>query len=140
MMDFDTIIRSVNAAVDAEINENGALPIGEIIATLRACAPAAEVRFEPSGQPFGTVQSYRGFYRLPAADAGDKPAKVEDVLIALEEAIDGREHYGYKGGEYVFNRAHPLFHANYGDTSGMAVTRITSDDEAVLLHCSQVYE
>lgn len=115
------------------------LTIGDLLRGLNGIDNTKDVRFDfgyfrPSG-----VGSYRGYYSDLSFryTIGREYPTVQEVIDMLENAI-GKDFEGYKGGSYTMSVASPVWVANYGEASGVAVVDVLDLGHAVILETELV--
>lgn len=127
-------LKAADAHVDDTIHRSESIPLGEIRALLAQADPERDVRTD-DGRYLGEIYSYRGYYRLPSVMPSDEPSTVGALIAEIDKALSGEVYTGYKGGEYVYNRSHPLFVADYGtcDGTGVIGVNVAGDEHVVLM-------
>jgi hypothetical protein len=104
------------------------LSLGDFIETL-SNAPHDSLVFlstSTSSEPSATMpefNSYRGYYHDIALEPWNGTLTVEQLLSAANDAC-GRTFEGYKGGDFTMDADTPLWIANYGSASGIAIRYI----------------
>lgn len=118
------------------------ITINELLTLLRgAPKPDGKVSYAFGWCLPTTIESWRGIYAQPAlgwqpyhACTGEPPT-VASLIKELEEAIDGREFTGWKGGQYSYTGDEPLHVDNPGEVSHTVIERVEiSDWGRVTLH------
>jgi len=115
--------------------------IGQIKEELKKADPTHSVYFSFACCAPTTVNSWRGIYAEPAIGwaptgySGTADAPTVSVLLKeLEDATDGREYTGWKGGEYRYRDSHPLHVDNPGDSTYTKIERVELKAWCVVLH------
>lgn len=108
--------------------------LADLIAALELAASGLDamarpdlVRIEWNLMRPGKWASYRGYYdQIALAFGMPNDDEIEDIDIDnfLHQcwSMVGATVHGYKGGNYVVLKSTPLWVANYGDASGVAIT------------------
>lgn len=125
-----------------------ALTLGEIIDQLSSIPSEMPVRFQHEfrwdtyGSTIVGIDSWRGVYAhlalghdnpdLPVGPKGDPIRTVAELTALLTGAI-GRSFFGYKGGEYIGDRAQEVFVDNYGESGGPGVVGVRVQDGVAYL-------
>lgn len=112
------------------------LTLGGLISALEAAPEADVVAFDTGGHP-GRFGSYRGYYADIAIKTEVAPITVRELLFVARDAL-GRTFEGYKGGDFTMGEDTPLWVAEYGITSGVAVVRATQADGRLVLTTAQI--
>lgn len=116
--------------------------IGEVLSGLRKCRQELRVFFDFCNRFPMRVGSWRGNYCEAALEHGPcvytnpritRPPTVAELIERLEDSIDGREHAGWKGGEYAFTDRTPLHVDNPGVCSHTDITGIVEHAHGVLI-------
>jgi hypothetical protein len=135
MSDKENSLQRLVDALSAQSQRDRAnyhLTLGKAIDILAKTDPNRPVKVISDGNhSLGPVDSYRGYY----VDLAFTPININHagaVLKNLREAL-GAMFEGYKGGEYVMTEKTPLWIAEYGDASEIAVM-----DFVVTPDCVQV--
>lgn len=117
------------------------MTIAELLDALNRARPSADVVFAFGGCVPTTVASSRGDYATPALGwsaagyTGEGVAPTVGALVVeLEEATDGREYPGWKGGEYRFTREQSICVDNPGDWTSTHLAWVEDQDWRVVLH------
>lgn len=85
----------------------------------------------------GYITSYRGYYDRPAitidrADGESSCPRVRSVRREVEDAIGARV-AGWKGGEYVLEEDKPVYAADAGDSTNLAILDVVVGDGRAIL-------
>lgn len=122
-MDIQKMMNAVSAET-RRIRSQYHLTLGEAIEALEKLPGDAPVVFDIGKSP-ALLDSYRGYYDDLAfsVDNGNPPT-VDGVLALCRRALDAT-FGGYKGGDFVMTAETPLWVAEYGEASGIAVIGIT---------------
>ena len=92
------------------------LTLGGLIKQLESLPPGLPVKFDWNGEyPFQEM-SYRGYYSDLAFDWRESPITDVTRLLSLSQDALDSTYEGYKGGDFVMDKATPLWAAPYGDT------------------------
>lgn len=116
------------------------MKIKEVLATLRIANPEAKVYYGFGYLFPTTVNSWRGIYAEPALGWSEShgivrtPPTVAALIAEIENAIDGREFTGYKGGEFSYTEDSTLHIDNYSEYSSTEIYRIEVNDSRVVIH------
>lgn len=103
------------------------ITIGELLEKLHAVQDnKAMVVYDFCGIIPTKINSWRGVYAEPALGWKVWSYKDTDVMVStlveeLEQAIDGRMYFGWKGGEYFYTKDSPLHVDNPGESSDTAI-------------------
>jgi hypothetical protein len=102
------------------------MTVGDLIDELKRSPPENSLvfdfcRYAPMG--WG---SYRGYYEDMALIPRKEDRTVKDFLAEMKEAI-GKKMTGYKGGDYVVQRATPVWVSEHGNADGTYVSGIVRD-------------
>lgn len=116
------------------------LTIGQVMEALETASPEATVYFDFCGVVPTVVDSWRGIYAEAAIghENCQIAPSVTEILLKLREAIDGRKYFGYKGGEFTFDRDTPLHVDNWGECFDTDLTRVEDRGHCVILHTEYV--
>ena len=95
------------------------LTLGKAIELLAAMPTDMPVEFSDGTTPHA-VASYRGYYEDLAVSNCEGVRSVRDLLDVLRPAL-GATFTGYKGGKYVVEQDTPLWQAEPGDASSVAI-------------------
>jgi hypothetical protein len=83
----------------------------------------------------GDISSYRGYYDHVALVPTTNDFNTVGTLIAqLEEALNGKEFTGYKGGEFTYNSKTPVWASKWGNASQLKVTGLTYQDNQIWIN------
>lgn len=115
------------------------LTLGQLIDALENVDQGEPVYFDfPLSAPT-TIHSSRGYYNNAALgwaptgySGGYQAPTVADLLEELKEALT-RIYEGWKGGEYAYSRATPLWVDNPGDWSSTGITEVDTSGYGVVL-------
>lgn len=118
------------------------MTIGELLKHLRSAPHQnARVYFAPFDCVPTKVDSWRGVYAEPAL--GWQPAgysghvatypTVASLTKELEEAVSGRLHEGWKGGEFAYHENQQLHIDNPGDCTYTDISHVIVDDYQVTI-------
>lgn len=113
------------------------LTLGDMIDSLAVIDQTAHLRFAFGLFEVGELASYRGYYDELAlsfeSDTRGKPVRtVGEVKVMLEAAV-GKTFTGWKGGEFLMNRATPLWAARRGEAWQACIVGITEDGATALI-------
>ena len=104
----------------------GCLSLGQLIDRLSKCPPNAHVWVGSGCYRAGEFRSYRGYYEDLALGFGStgEPERVADLLKRAVEAL-GKDHAGWKGGEYRAMPATAVWLDNPGSARGVGLVDVT---------------
>lgn len=119
--------------------------IKEVLDVLRSAEKDARVYFDFCGTFPTSVESWRGVYSEPALGWASyshpeyKTApKVEEVIGAIERAIDGRTFQGWKGGDYSYRDSDTLHIDNQGEYTNTEISGFdVSEHSVTILTCCE---
>lgn len=113
------IQKLVNVISDAGLYERKKyhLTLGRLIDNLMDFPVNLPVKFSNGGYP-GSFGSYRGYYSDMYIDSDGDPINVGEFIKVVHSKMLGQTFEGYKGGDYKMGEDTPLWHAEYGLTSG----------------------
>ena len=130
--------------------EARAISIREILRELKHADPTRVVRYDFVGCVPTTVESWRGVYSEPALGwaatgyssiAQRQPLHtVGDLVSELEAVVQGREHEGWKGGEFSYGPDQTLHVDNPGDCNHTMIVGVEIGSYDVTLLTAQVQE
>ncbi len=103
----------------------------EVLERVQKFTPSRLVELDAGPSPFGP-HSYRGHYSDLALDSQNKPITVSELLKLLKPLV-GKKLVGYKGGEYLMTNDTPLWVAEYGELSNVAIVDIQFESKNVIL-------
>lgn len=122
-MDFQKFIDASNAA-ELRVRSSYHLTLKELIRRLRGHEDLQgdlpvvwDFDFKSGPQ---SAHSYRGYYSDLAFSSG-APLSVKDLRFYLEEKVLDKIFEGYKGGDFLMDGKTPLWCAEYGLSSGIAI-------------------
>lgn len=90
--------------------EYGYMTLGDVV-NICTMYPEFTVEFS-DGRGVGRLM-WRGSYDIPSLEFSDKISTAREVAQNLIEDLE-RVHYGYKGGEYRYNRGDEFYVSSYG--------------------------
>ncbi|MDD4931820.1 MAG: hypothetical protein PHG66_06795 [Candidatus Colwellbacteria bacterium] len=100
------------------------MKIGDLIKELKKGKPFQQVYFDFGGCFPTDVDSWRGVYAEPALGWTNRaidfhtkftPPMVSQLITRLEEAVNGKEFEGYKGGKFKYTKGAEIHIDNYGE-------------------------
>lgn len=113
------------------------ITLGELIEKLEGCNLDATVYYEFANlHPCG-IDSYRGFYEHLAIGYGEEEIKGSDLIALCHDAVLKRFH-GWKGGVYLMDKDTPLWSANVGISTSIAITGVVNDESIVYLKTERI--
>ena len=123
-MEDTAIYQTLNKREDLTKHQ---LTLGDFQTFLKRMPFDRRVRFDfPNAIP-KEFNSYRGYYTDLALGYEDPYGKhlILENFLQYVKSIEGQVFTGYKGGDYTMNRWTPLWAANYGDTTSIAIVGVT---------------
>ncbi len=103
--------------------------IGEVLDFLEnECKPDDYVWFDFAGFQPTTVESWRGIYAEPALGFEESTmdgVKVQQLVKELEDVINGKTFYGWKGGEFSYGLYDTLHIDNCGKCTNTEIRDLT---------------
>jgi hypothetical protein len=115
------------------------ITLGELIEQLSSLPADRYLVFDWCWLKPDGLRSYRGCYSDLAVGFTDayQSVTVGQFLQECREAV-GKTYEGYKGGEYRMSESTPVWVANYGNSTGVAVTKVKDRGWAAVLVTKQV--
>lgn len=107
------------------------MTIGELI---DLCDKNPDKNFKFVGTDVGPqeLSSWRGVYSLPAIEYDENLKNGSELSAQLTEDL-GKEHYGYKGGEFTYYEYDEFYVANYGSSEEIKVFGVQIESDEVIL-------
>lgn len=105
------------------------MTLGQLDAFLKTVSPTMFVRYELFGLFWQGFHSWRGRYAEPAIGWAPWGASTYDFCTVasmrkeVQEALNGQEYHGWKGGEYSYDASSPIWVDNPGDCTGTYLTK-----------------
>lgn len=118
---FDVISRSAK-----QTRSSYHLTLGKLIAALESAPQDAVVRLDGGGFPAGP-HSYRGYYEDLSFEPADGEPPAVAAFLSTCRGVHGRTLTGYKGGDFLMGDDAVLWVAEYGRSSGLAMTGVSLD-------------
>lgn len=137
MENFKDAVSIYNEAASVERSKYH-LTLGKLIAFLKDKNLDTRVRYDVGGSP-GSAHSYRGIYSDLAFDTYDYVTTAGQLLLRANDA-NGREYEGYKGGLYRMGDKTPLWLAEYGEGSGLAIVSIEEKNGDIILLTRDIHD
>jgi hypothetical protein len=126
--------------------DNEPMTLGDLRSVLALAAPDLPVSYDQFGLCWEGLDSWRGIYAYPALgwrpyDAAKRDDATAGRLLALiDRALAGEVFTGYKGGEYTFSHASPVWVDNYGKANSTALIGAAVEPWGVVLKTAHVAE
>lgn len=108
------------------------MTIAELLA-LTVKYPEKVFRFDGTWYHPEHIRSWRGSYELPSLTYSKEEIKGKTLFSNIQEGLE-KDHHGYKGGTYTYNRSQEFYVSRYGYSEEYKVVgyRVESD-EVILL-------
>ena len=139
MFDLQSYLDNAVAKMRADtLKGSPQILLGELIAKLESCDPAAKVRYDFDKAVPTTLHSWRGIYAELSLDFDETgtPPTVADLLEELRGAV-GKTYGGYKGGDFVMGKGTPVWVAHWGDAGNRGIVGVEAKGKGVILKTAE---
>lgn len=114
------------------------MTLGELRTLLANCKPDAKVRINFGSPTLPTgIESWRGSYDEASMTFGPSHITDEEIdatgVIAMIDDAMSKTHYGYKGGEYTFDRDTRVWIAEHGWSGNCSIDRVIDEGWCVII-------
>lgn len=120
------------------------MTLGELRTLIANCDPSANVRINFGAPTLPTgIESWRGDYSEASITFGESSIRDEEItvegFIAMIDDALSKTHYGYKGGEYYFDRDTRVWIAEHGWSGECSVARVIDRGYVALIQPGHEY-
>ena len=131
MMSMQNLVDAVGAGL-RDSRSGYHLTLGEAIKQLAKFPNRYVVTFDTSNLSPHDEMSYRGYYSDLAFNESNESKTVEEFVQQLQDALN-QEYTGYKGGDFRMDESTPLWVAEYGEASGIAIMSMHVAEDRIVV-------